>query len=323
MGVTNSNSAFLLDAFAAGRRFERILTLGRQSLFVSPVILERQMRRRNCWPPELSRDKFYNGLCQYPYYLDRLLVLLGAKEVSSVDFSDYEGANILHDLNQPIPKELEGRFDLVYDGGALEHIFNIPVALKNMMEMVEPGGCLIANVVANNYFGHGFYQLSPEFFFRTLTEVNGFQLERMILVEYDLAPLSVLGQNILVDTRASWYEVKDPAVLRKRVLLSNRLPVGLMVQARRLRRTPIFMTPPQQSDYVTVWDNHTESGTEGSRSASRRLRSWVKQNVSPKLLLHIGYYWLPRLFRSLRPFGYSRVTRQQSLRNKELYRRIK
>jgi 2-polyprenyl-3-methyl-5-hydroxy-6-metoxy-1,4-benzoquinol methylase len=76
--------------------------------------------------------------------------------VSSIDASDYENATYVHDLNVPIPDHLKGQFDLVDDGGTLEHVFNFPVALRNCMEMVKVGGHLLLNVPTNNFVGHGF-----------------------------------------------------------------------------------------------------------------------------------------------------------------------
>lgn len=89
---------------------------------------------------------------------------LGATSVDVMDVSEYEGANILHDLNQPVSTQLTDAYDCVFDGGATEHVFNFPMALKNCMEMVKVGGHLIVIAPWNNYAGQGFYQLSPELF---------------------------------------------------------------------------------------------------------------------------------------------------------------
>jgi methyltransferase family protein len=61
-----------------------------------------------------------------------------------MDASGFEGSSIQHDLNQPIPPSLSARFTLVLDSGTLEHVFDVPQALRNCMEIVAPGGHLIA-----------------------------------------------------------------------------------------------------------------------------------------------------------------------------------
>jgi hypothetical protein len=129
----------------------------------------------------------------------------------------------------------------VIDGGTLEHIFNYPVAIKNCMEMVQPGGHLLLMTPANNFMGHGFYQFSPELFFRIFSEENGFELRRAIFAE--------------TDPDAQWYEIVDPAKARRRVELINRRPAYLLIQARKLRQVPVLATTPQQSDYTILWDN--------------------------------------------------------------------
>ncbi|MDR1149764.1 MAG: class I SAM-dependent methyltransferase, partial [Spirochaetaceae bacterium] len=81
----------------------------------------------------------------------------GAVTVDSIDYSDYEGASIVHDMNLPVPGHLKEKYDCVWDGGALEHVFNYPTAIKNCMDMVKIGGHLILETPCNNQCGHGFY----------------------------------------------------------------------------------------------------------------------------------------------------------------------
>ena len=55
-----------------------------------------------------------------------------------MDASAFEGANFVHDLNNPIPEELHCKYDAVVDGGTLEHVFNVPVAFANPSEAGVP-----------------------------------------------------------------------------------------------------------------------------------------------------------------------------------------
>jgi SAM-dependent methyltransferase len=154
--------------------------------------------------------------------------------------SDFEGAEVVHDLNKPLPQQFKERFDLVYDGGTLEHVFNFPLALQNCMEMLRPGGRLFLHTIANNYCGHGFYQFSPELFFRVFSDENGFQMERMIAHR--------------VGPYGRWFEVSDPSAIRSRVEVITFTPLQLIVRARRTKVVPLFTTAPQQSDYTPRWD---------------------------------------------------------------------
>jgi hypothetical protein len=151
----------------------------------------------------------------------------------------------------PIPATFHGRFTAVVDGGSLEHVFNFPAAIKNCMEMVEVGGHLLAITPVNNMAGHGFYQFSPELFFRILSAGNGFVVDRILLAE--------------VRPRPQWYRVIDPAVAGHRVEFKTGRPAYLYIQARRVGDGPILATPPMQSDYSREWQQRERpGGTEDS-----------------------------------------------------------
>jgi hypothetical protein len=147
-------------------------------------------------------------------------------------------------LNTPIAPELRERFDVVYDGGTLEHVFNFPVALQNCMELTRVGGHVFIHTVTNNYCGHGFYQFSPELFFRAFSALNGFAVERMVL--HAIGPYG------------RWYEVSDPEQIRSRVELITFCPMQLLIHAKRIAVLDLA-TPPQQSDFVPRWDDKLPS----------------------------------------------------------------
>jgi SAM-dependent methyltransferase len=81
-----------------------------------------------------------------------------------VDISDYEGANIICDLNHPIPENLKNRFDFIFSGGCFDNVFNPVSLLVNTSEMLKPGGRVMhyETFVAVP----GFYlSFSPEWFY--------------------------------------------------------------------------------------------------------------------------------------------------------------
>jgi SAM-dependent methyltransferase len=90
----------------------------------------------------------------------------GFESVHALDYSDFEGAAIIHDLNDPdLPDALHGKFDVVIDHGTLEHVFHIPNALRNLFLLLKTGGRLIHAAPTSNFVDHGFYMFSPTFFF--------------------------------------------------------------------------------------------------------------------------------------------------------------
>ena len=50
-------------------------------------------------------------------HAEPLLEAIGFSEIRSLDASGYEGATLVHDLNQPLPAALGGTTSFVYDGG--------------------------------------------------------------------------------------------------------------------------------------------------------------------------------------------------------------
>jgi hypothetical protein len=241
MGLDINSILFLIHARKQGIDFGDVLMIGRQQLMVYPSRIKQLLDGIG-----VQSDLFAPGAPDTEF-AEPLFKALGARSVRSMDVSAFEGAEVLHDLNKPIGSNLKEKFDLVYDGGTLEHVFNFPVALQSCMEMVRPGGWLFLDTLANNWCGHGFYQFSPELFFSALSEENGYALEQM--VAHAVGPYN------------RWLEVSDPRKIRSRIELITWFPVNLKIRARRNKVVPVFATPPQQSDYVPRWTDQASPGS--------------------------------------------------------------
>ncbi len=90
---------------------------------------------------------------------------LGFEHVQSIDASDYENADYVHDFNQLLPQSFDARFDLIFDEGSLEHIFHVPNALTNINTLLKEGGRIIHHAPTHNFVDHGFYCLQPTLFY--------------------------------------------------------------------------------------------------------------------------------------------------------------
>jgi SAM-dependent methyltransferase len=180
MGLDVATLEILLTARSTGASFDDVLTVGRQSLRASSAEVRSALARHGLG---LSTRQAKALVTEENGYCEPLLRLMGAKRVESIDISDYEGASIVHDMNERLPESYRGRFTIVIDGGSLEHVFNFPVALRNCMDAVAPGGHFIGITPSNNLMGHGFYQFSPELFFRVFTPANGFRIEKVLIYE--------------------------------------------------------------------------------------------------------------------------------------------
>lgn len=251
MGIDLNAAQLLLRAKRRGVRFARTATLGRQGLHASrPALLGLLGELGVAVPPSVERR--LRDASQR--FAEAFLELLGAETVTAVDASGYEGAQVVHDMNLPIPETLEGRFDVVIDGGTLEHVFDFPTGIRNAMRMVAPGGVLIVATISNNFAGHGFYQFSPELFFRLFCGENGYAVERCVLWE------EVEG--------SPFWEVPDPDAIGRRIELTSRAGTFLWVEARRLAEVPPNHTP-QQSDYGRLWQAASVPPAPGPGDAVR------------------------------------------------------
>lgn len=238
MALDSTAAQILCGAKSAGANFTSTLMIGRQWLVTAPELVAEIARFHGVSPPHIAPGQ---------QFAEPFFEMLGAKRVDSLDFSTFEGATVQHDLNQPLPVRLQGQYDLVFDGGSLEHVFNFPQALKSCMEMVRPGGHFVQVSNANNFMGHGFWQISPELMYRSMSPANGFEVVAVMLRELHQGGAGT-------DLKGKFHIARDPDALGWRVELINRRPTYIVTIAKRVGDGPIFAEAPQQSDYQRLWD---------------------------------------------------------------------
>jgi SAM-dependent methyltransferase len=113
--------------------------------------------------PTLSHAKVFAD----KHYIsgETLFRKMGFNHISVLDYTDFEGADIVYDLNRDdLPNELCGQFDVVIDHGTLEHVFHLPNALNNIFRLLKCGGRAITSSPSGNFFDHGFYMFQPTLF---------------------------------------------------------------------------------------------------------------------------------------------------------------
>jgi hypothetical protein len=254
MAISHHSAAFLARASLQGVDFGRTLMIGRQQSAYDGRLLRAALDEAGVSVDEQEATAIVED---GRGYAEPLFRRLGADVVDSLDASGYESATFVHDLNRPVPGELRGRYSAVLDGGTLEHVFNFPVALAGCLDCVAVGGHYLAITPTNNWAGHGFYQFSPELYFRVLSEENGFTLRCMLWRAQSPG--------------ARWYQVTDPDALRRRVERNGVGRVLLYVAARRIAQVDVLARPPQQSDYVPLWQGSSQGTAPVPQTAARRL----------------------------------------------------
>ena len=259
MGLIFHQAKMLCEARQRGVSFDRTLSIGHLNWFVHPAEFE---SLEAAYRPDrpIAADRAASGY-RFGGFSDRFFPdFLDTAALEVLDASAYEGAGLIHDMNQPVSPDLWGRFDAVVDGGSLEHIFNFPVAVANLMRLTKVGGSVFLATPANNLCGHGFYQFSPELMFRVFSPANGFALGEVQFVEAQFPGVE------LTRSRKS-FQVVDPANIGRRVMLTSRRPVLLLVEATKTADVVPFAAAPQQSDYVAAWN---QSGSAAGAGASAR-----------------------------------------------------
>jgi SAM-dependent methyltransferase len=150
----------------------RVLLIGRQNTDLTPGAMTRLLDLYDLLPREsyaIEKPGSMNHTVQSlgPEF-ERLADVsvfrsLADCTVSALDISDYEGAEIIHDMNRPLPWRYKRRFDFVYDGSSLDNIFNGPQALMNMWDLLKPGGRLVMYDAANSA-KTAYAQYSPDWY---------------------------------------------------------------------------------------------------------------------------------------------------------------
>jgi hypothetical protein len=98
--------------------------------------------------------------------------LFAPSRIVSIDFNGSPAA-WRHDLNDPLPTL--GKFDLVYNHGTAEHIFNIAQVFRTMHDRCINGGLMIHEAPFTGWIDHGFYCLHPTLFY-DLAAVNCYEI---------------------------------------------------------------------------------------------------------------------------------------------------
>ena len=262
MAITKNDCTFLFYSKQMGVSFRETLMLGRLNLVASHEDIINSIHRYK------TNVKGINDVNFADEYAEPLFEILGAEKIDSMDFSPYENASVIHDLNCPIGEELKNKFTAIVDGGTIEHIFNFPIAIKNCMEALKIGGHYIGITPANNQMGHGFYQFSPELYFRVFSDDNGFKIKKVLI-------------NINAGSATQWYEVADPKAVNSRVMLVNNFPISLMIIAEKIAAKKVFETIPQQMDYTNTWNAH-KSIVENKIQPNESKAKFLYRKLLPK-----------------------------------------
>lgn len=241
MGLSKPALRFL--ARTAGRTPFRgsWLTLGRQCVYATFPQFTRICREEGLTPRELPADSgpqtnipsWQNTPLAGNASDQAVLRALGAAEVLALDYADFEGAELTHDLNQPVPEAWRDRFDGILDSGTLEHVFALPAALANLARLLRVGGRVIHISPCNNFANHGFYQFSPTLL-ADFYEANAFAGVEVYVAE-----------EMGVDYQSSSWDLFQIDPRRQPVLMTSRRRLLVVVSAEKTAASTADRVPLQ------------------------------------------------------------------------------
>lgn len=149
---------------------KKVLTLGTLYPFVSDkeIYLLNQMGiNTNVSKNEFTRDLF----CK----------TLNAECCHYLDVSDYQGSEVICNLNYPIPDNLEEQYDVIIDAGTLEHVSNMSSGILNYFKILKTNGILYFGNPSNNWINHGFFQFSPTFYQDLCIDNKNLELKELFI----------------------------------------------------------------------------------------------------------------------------------------------
>jgi SAM-dependent methyltransferase len=180
-------------------------------------------------------------------YAEPALEALGFGRVEALDYTPAEGAEHICDLNAPVGRTLREQFDFIFDGGTIEHVFNVPMALQNVFDMLKPGGVFVSANGLNGWWGHGLYQLSADLAWSFWKRSAGCEM------------MTCEAVPALPKFRA--ITLPDPADSGRRLRsLGTKLPssrVYLYYEVRKAEGAHLA-GPAYQSDYVAKWSESAQ-----------------------------------------------------------------
>lgn len=139
--------------------------LGRQTVYLTVEGAGKLIRACGIEPHDTSveLDVETRGATalQGEFVSDRMFfAMLGVKNVIAIDHTDYEGAEVIIDLNLPLPELHVGSIDFLFGGSVLDNIFDPATYMVNVSKLLRPGGRVFdQNVVSQVH--HPYLLVTP------------------------------------------------------------------------------------------------------------------------------------------------------------------
>jgi hypothetical protein len=245
-----------------------VVLIGRQAVYFTPeeilaLLREHDLKAAIVPVDDIGIDR--NTLNRAPGQAARDLItdstlfrLLGVPKILALDHSDYEGAEIIHDLTKPIPDRLRGSADFIVDGSTLDNVFDPAMAVRNLAGMLRPGGRLVtANMYSNHYEPYAI--LSPLWYLDYFV-TNGFADCKVYILVIPNEPTTINVFTINTDS------LLDPEGVVS-AFTSPHMMGTLVIAEKGLASTSELVPAQQHYRSHADWSRYRESLRAMSRDA--------------------------------------------------------
>ena len=282
-----------------------ILFIGRQATYLSPAGLAAQLRAHGHAVDLTAIEIDRTTVNRLPGYRDivtdrSIFRALGIDTIKALDVSDYEGAEIVHNLNQPLPDRLQAVADFIVDGSTLDNVFDPAMTLRNYAALLRPGGRLIT-INALSLLEEAYTLCSPDWYLDFFVE-NGFVDCKV----YVCAGYGGLYNSYWFDTEY----IAATKATRLSVFPAKWLRYYTVVFAEKGATSTSELTPEQMPYRSTAnWERYGAQLAIIHRSARPHLARSV--GMLPPRLARRGYKWIDNRFqaKTIRPSLPRRIVR--------------
>lgn len=240
MGIDYTGCEALLRSMQYVKNKRNVLTLGRQGIHIHPHLIDYFLEKYNYGN---LKNRYVWGYCE------SLFIDLGFNNVDSVDNSDYENANIIHNLNTPININFK-KYDYILDAGTSEHIFNAPQLCDNIINLLNDDGIYVSITPNNNLSGHGMYQFSPEFYLSVFSDKYGMKVEELYIAKVG----SGIDEWINVNSFENENKIYDKGNGRNNSKFDSLEHVYIIAIIKKISndRVSVLNEPPNQYSYENI-----------------------------------------------------------------------
>jgi hypothetical protein len=184
------------------------------------------------------------------------------------------------------------QYDVVFDGGTIEHVFNLPQVLKNIHHLLKISGRIIHASPSHNHVDHGFFMFSPTFFNDYYT-ANLYNIKTFYLFKYSSPQKSVW----------SVYEYKPGSIDAYSFGGFGKKMLGIWFIAKKTSAS-LDNIIPQQGGYLHIWKNN--DNLQNKNNVSNKSKS-AKEILKQFRILRQGVRFIRKITFSLKKLPLNKV----------------